>query len=483
MAQKISLGSFWGRLGTGVGEGLAEQMPKEMDRSRMKKDLKKFEDEASGLTPLQQTSRLASVYGMTPGMMQNFKDVIMQQNLSDAYRRAAEGDKGGGPVPSEQERREVDKLTSKQVRGEPGKMRDMGIPVPQERRIDRQAQPARGEMIRESTRPPETQAAGTQPPFQMQQQSTAQIQPGQEGERIVQRNALESGFLPQKPWSAQKKMQEILQFRKAGFTPQQSEALASEKEQRELTAPAAEQEQQTYLTDVQKQLRSAITAQLKKRGAYESITGDMLANLENIGEDMLRTDPTATVDKVGDQLAKLSLDFAKAKSGFNTLARTTGVESAFQGAKTLNKLEDYSEIFKKMGASEEYKDALISDMGLSSQGASKIAFPLSKNIKSFVNQFRLPDRTAPLAGDLDKHSRKAANEVIENITPDDSLQAIAFALRQKAGINEKSFFNELRRPENKEKLNDRQLRELAQGESNVTRSWGDFLVFPLMWGR
>lgn len=79
MAQKISQGNIFGRLGSGIGQGLAEQIPKEIEQYQLKSGLKDFSENSQGLDPMQQLAKIASVRGVTPQMIQSFSELAKQQ--------------------------------------------------------------------------------------------------------------------------------------------------------------------------------------------------------------------------------------------------------------------------------------------------------------------------------------------------------------------------------------------------------------------
>lgn len=76
--------NVFGRIGTGIGKGLAETLPKEIERGRLSEGLKQFEKESGDLTPLQQYTRLTGIPGITPQMIQAFPEVLKQQNQAKA---------------------------------------------------------------------------------------------------------------------------------------------------------------------------------------------------------------------------------------------------------------------------------------------------------------------------------------------------------------------------------------------------------------
>ncbi len=81
----IKQGNIFGRVGTGIGKGLAEQVPKEIERGRLASGLKEL-GEQKGLSPFQQFTGLASTPGITPQMLQSGSDILRQQNYLDAIK-------------------------------------------------------------------------------------------------------------------------------------------------------------------------------------------------------------------------------------------------------------------------------------------------------------------------------------------------------------------------------------------------------------
>lgn len=100
MAQKISQGNIFGRIGSGVGQGLAEQIPKEVDRSRLSsglEDLSKQKD----LNPQEYLAKAVGIPGAMdrPALIQAFSDLARQQAFSKMYSDA-QGEKQKPYVPS-----------------------------------------------------------------------------------------------------------------------------------------------------------------------------------------------------------------------------------------------------------------------------------------------------------------------------------------------------------------------------------------------
>lgn len=92
MAQEIKQGSLFGRIGSGIGKGLAEQLPEEITRGRLSAGLKNL-SEKKDLTPFQQFAGLISQPGMTPQGIQTGGDILRQQNYINAIKN--QYDEGG----------------------------------------------------------------------------------------------------------------------------------------------------------------------------------------------------------------------------------------------------------------------------------------------------------------------------------------------------------------------------------------------------
>jgi hypothetical protein len=113
MAQRIKKASIFGRVGTAIGKGLAEQVPKEAENYRLRTGLKSLADQADkgNLSPAQFLAQAAGTYGATPQMIQSFGDLARQQNYLKSVDNQYQGnqDKSGnqngnkGYVPSAEE--------------------------------------------------------------------------------------------------------------------------------------------------------------------------------------------------------------------------------------------------------------------------------------------------------------------------------------------------------------------------------------------
>lgn len=77
--------SIFGRLGTGIGQGLAEQLPKEIERARLGSALDQL-GKQQGLDPWQQYTGLVKAAHEYPQVVQSGADILRQRGISQGFR-------------------------------------------------------------------------------------------------------------------------------------------------------------------------------------------------------------------------------------------------------------------------------------------------------------------------------------------------------------------------------------------------------------
>ncbi len=88
-AQQIKQANIFGRIGTGLGKGLAEQLPKEVERNRLSSALQTL-GEQKGNTPFQNFSGLVGAAHEYPQVVQSGGDLLRQQSIIDSIKRQPE---------------------------------------------------------------------------------------------------------------------------------------------------------------------------------------------------------------------------------------------------------------------------------------------------------------------------------------------------------------------------------------------------------
>lgn len=99
MAQEIRQANLFGRIGTGIGKGLAEQIPKEIERNRLASGLQALEKDSGNLSPMQNLTRLASIPGALdhPQLVQSYGELAKQQARGQALIQGKNGQPGQKP--------------------------------------------------------------------------------------------------------------------------------------------------------------------------------------------------------------------------------------------------------------------------------------------------------------------------------------------------------------------------------------------------
>lgn len=483
MAQYIKQGNIFGRIGTGIGKGLAQQLPEEINRGRLSAGLKAFEGEHQNLNPMQQLARLAAIPGITPQMIQSFSELARINNQKNAYgNRAGQPGPGGRPQVEGGMRSSPD-LTEVKQANLLDQAANAGMPMQQE--FNPQANPMPQGGVNAA-------AAG----MVQNNQRTPNVTSNERVPEIVNEPQLADRTLTRPPWTPQQRDARIVDYMNQGFLVDQARELAADDEQRDLAEPAAYQKRLDELNAKSDQARQEFRRQLETKlqkggeGVFKDVTGEMLVNMERGMERDLRTHPNASFKDVANDWSNRALNVAKAKDQLSKLAQTTGLETFFKGDQTLNKMRSYQEIFKKAGNSEEYYNILRKNpdeggFGLSPQGAAAVAFPETKKVKEYVNSFK-PNNTKwsqwgplPDPEKIQANSRKAAIDIEKFIDADDSILTIARSLLEKdPNFDQNVFFQQLNEDQDLLRLNDRQRRELAEGTRDILPTWGDVKYLP-----
>jgi hypothetical protein len=110
-------------------------------------------------------------------------------------------------------------------------------------------------------------------------------------------------------------------------------------------------------------------------------------------------------------------------------------------------------------------------MGLSKGGAALIAYPRSEPVKNLMNKvgaIKTPAQT-----------RNFTEDLIKNMSPNDSVLAIARNMKQRyPGFDENAYFDYLRENQDRLGTNSRLIREINAGVSDFLPDWRDIGLFP-----
>lgn len=476
MAQYIKQAPLWGRIGTGFGQGLSEQLPKEMEHYQRKNELNRFAQNAGGMTPIQQVAGASSIYGATPQMIDSLTQVAKLDNRRNATANLA-GQQGPAASANLEDVQRA-KILDEASRGNaPMQNQNGAVNL-------RQA----GEAIRQGPKP---------------NQEQPQPRVGN-----VNENPFNPNSFAKQPWPTQQVAQRANEYGQMGFTPDESWTRAKEDEAKDLATSATLDEQQKQVAARQERAREEFDRQLEQKtqkkgeNLFRDVPGPVKTKLERGMMRELRTSPNAVLESIADKWSDKGLEVAKASDEFYKDAATWGPEHWTRGDQMLGNLKQKAKIFRDAEASEEYYNMLRfgnaegqetsqgkQGFGLSPQAAATIAFEPSEPVKGYISSFepknfktnqygRLPDYDK-----IQANAAKAAVEIGKKITTNDSILSIVRALQNKDPyFDTRSFIEQLREDQDDIGLNARQKREIGEDNSYFLPHWGDLKLFK-NWGR
>ena len=439
---KVKQPSLAGRLGTGFGQGLAESLPKEMERGRLSQGLQQL-GQQEGLSPFQRFAQLSSIPGITPQMIQSGSELLKQQGMRESAMKR--GGRSGQPS---------------------GQEFAQGIKDIQGMQFGGDRFQGRGSQAQGNRNENETINQFGQPQIQNENEIRPQAQ-------------------PMAPWTPQRFEQEVAdladQYPEMNFSELSQKA--KENEARYLAQPEAQRERDQFNRDQRKNLQTEFGSQLEdklqKKGSdvYGDITGENRQRAMRLAERELKTNPNATINEVVNKYTNKLLDMAKAKTGLKKFATGEFFNkiNPLKREDNRKRIESYSKIFKEAGNSEEFYNLLKSDFDLSPQGSASYAYKPSSNVEKYINKVKPTGKK-----DFSEHSRKYAIDLEPLLTSDDSILSIAHAIRQKDPLfDQSSFFNQIRDDQNDIGLSPLVQRELGEAEFQYVPTWGDILYLPL----
>lgn len=434
---EVKQGNIFGRIGSGIGQGLAEQVPKEIERHRLASGLREL-SEKKGLSPFQQFAELSAIPGITPQAIQSGSELLKYQNQGNAYRKGATASPR-----AEQQGMQI-------------------IPGPSSQN---------DQSIRDAQAP--------------NQQQTPNASSNENIPTAADANALNQQNLTRIPWTPQQRQATVADYIDQGFLPDQAKQLQADDEARDLGTPGAYKERLKDIEEAKAKVRDTLKrhleTKLQKTGenVFKDVEGRMILNAEKgMTRDLIKN-PKADIDNVANDWSERLYRTAISKDKMRTLGKTTGIENFLKGDTALKKLNEFQNIFKRSGNLEEFKNMLEGpDFGMSSQAAASVAYPPNEKINKFLSNYRSSIQYH--APQKLQEAKKAALDLEGDIGPDDSVLAIVRKLSENDPFfDQQSFLDQLSEDKDQLGLNDRQRLELAEGVRNILPNWADLIYLPI----
>ena len=454
MPTKIKQAPLWGRIGTGLGQGLASQIPKEIENYRHASGLRDLAESSQGLSPTQFLAKVGSVYGMTPQEIESFTELAKTQNTRNAY-------------------------TNPQNRGQQPNQTIAPKSSPDFRDIDF------ANLAKANNKNQQNQTENVQ--RQIQQSQNAPQGNFPEGQpQIVEQNPLNNKFLPAIPWTPEQKQEEIGRVwdQHPYLTFPEVSQIASDNERRYIESPEAYQKQQAYLEQQEDKVNQEVESQLRKKlhipanePIFSKLPGESQNRVERGVSNELRRNPNANVKDLVNKWTDRALFNEKQKSELQKISNRSFDEkiSPSKREANLDKLKSISKSFHEFGNSEEYYNSLKKDFGLSPEGAASIAYPLSKQSENYIRTIKPSNAENAYSNPV-----KYANDLVDYLTREDSLLSIAKNIKSKDPFFDiRAFLSEVRSIEDQLGLTDQQKLELnTRGTDDIFPNWGDIFLFP-----
>jgi hypothetical protein len=440
MAQVIEQGDLWGRVGKNIGEGLSEQLPKEVGNYRLSKALDKLEREGTATSPLQQWQSLRKS-GLDQSEISQALPLLRQSNINAESAKRTQQSNQTAPAPAPQQQQ-------MQPQGQQ--------PAPQQQQMQPQAVKKPSSIVT----PESTLAA------QEVWKPTPYEQKLSEAQQLSQQN-------PATYPTAQDALSEVdiketqrksdFDARQAGFTNQTALETQATKAFNEHLSEQLQKNMEKSFRDVWGPLQSDIKAKM-----FQDIVDGVPVSIaaKKYGEEALEI--AKTMQKLRD------------KSGFLQF---------FQGdAKTNKRLFDstFRDTFKKIDRLEDFQNILQSTQGLTPAYAANFAYPLEGNKKNYDYIKELPygaNKTLMAISEpgylynpkRGKELRNITDKLMENFNANDSPLTYALALSQK-GYDPRKFLDRVRSKWGK-KLNQKQSHDMEQANTINNKSLGDAWLY------
>ncbi len=448
MVQKIQQANIFGRLGTGIGQGLSQQIPKEIEHQRLRAGLESLANQSDqgNLSPAQFLAQAAGTYGATPQMIQSFGDLAKTQGMRNSFRNAG---------------------------GRPESNQPSSSPMTPKGQADRGLNDIKfGNMSPDNINRSVVQGEIPQGNF-----SSGEPQ-------IVEKNPLSPELQRNIPWTPEQRQSEISRVwdQNPYLTFPEVSQLVNDNERRYLESPEAYRQQQADLEETQNKVNDEIESQLRRKlqvpkdkEIWDKISGESHNRIERGVSRDLRKNPDSNVKDLVNKWTDRALENDKTKNVVNKMAARPLDEKLFKKGETLQRLKSASKSFKEFGNSEEYYNILQSDFGTSPEGAASIAYDLSNQAKDYVSKIKQSN-----SSDYQKNTIKHANNLPDYLTRNDSILSIAKNIKEKDPFFDiKGFLQEGKKIQDELGLSPFQKRELEErGVEDFFPNWGDIFLFP-----
>jgi len=446
MSYSVRPANLFGQIGGAMGKGLAESIPKEAERYRLKQGLQdlneRSNDPKNKMSAFEKFTELVTLPGTTPSIIDAASRLLRSQSIRESHEKNVSD--AGSNIP------------------------DSGIPERDQTASSRSLDDIDFANIKRK-------------PSSISQNVDA-----------IEYGALPESTKPVRSWTNQERSAEYVAARDLFGDDVSEETVENYLNQKEARGKAgAEYAQKLYdrIKNVQTELDNEFTVQKERKlqkqgeGTFSDLSGQDEQSLRELSYRKAIENPNKSTKTIIKELTDVALKSAKAKKQIEDLANT----SLFSGIGYLSKSPDeYRKLMKQNadimainGNYEPVKDFLVQKFGLSHHKAAQIVYDNSSGVeKAIKSNKKTPIVTAKMGLDQPKvsaeYGEKAAYRILEELKDSDSILKIINDSRiHDPYLDVSTMLDVFDR--NKQKLNERQLRELAKGTPELF-NWHDFWI-------
>ena len=461
----IPQANIFGRIGTGLGQGLAEQLPKEFERARLGNALDQLGQQTNN-SPWQNYTGLVKAAHEYPQIVQSGENLLRRQGIARGFESPGQG---RAPLPA---------AAPPGYPGAPG----MG---------QTPANVAPGVGAGRGGPPPSRTETGHEAG-----QNVASTESGQS--QVNPKNPLSPELQPKNRWTPQEWRQRYGQnlTQYPHLNEKEAEKLTNEDEARELAQPQGEQAKVETLKGIEERLNGRFRERLGLKlhtsvdpktgidGSLAKIPGTAQNNLiRGMAQDIV-DHPNKSEEDVINDWSERGADLAKTREQF--IGRTNSQLLALPPIPTLlnkqgvnREIDEDRDVYIKAGNQEEFYKDLQNYYGMSPVGSAYKAYPRSEPVDKYISNIKEPKITKGSFPDQPKKiANKIASDVAKIMGDKDSILAIAKAIKYKnPWFDDNSFYQYFSDNADNLRLNPEQRRQLGQS-GQLMGNWADFLILP-----
>lgn len=432
MSYSVRPGNVFGRIGEGLGKGLAESIPKEAERYRLRQGLEEL-NQKKGLTPAQKLATVGTLPGVSPTLMQGLANLYQMERIGAGYRDLAGKDDSV-----------TDSTQSKDGSTERGARPDSSKSI------------APKERILEGSESDDSRSMRT-------------------------KSELDPSLQPRMPYTQKERDSRVAEvydhFKDAEF----AKNYVDSEEKRYLAQPEFERQLQDYYDSVSQKFKTSLDKELytdlqkqDKKDLYRDISGEDINDMTDLGIKEMAKNPGMKVDDLTRKISRKALEASKARTKVEEEIGKWVSVSPEAFARALDGAREKVVIGDNY---ERYYNLLKEKQGMSDHVAAQAAYPISKEMKetlNLVSENPMKKGIAPYLGKYLKKNQEVeiARKVKDNIKENDSILKIMKLIRDKNEYFDFDIFlNEVRSGKNS--FNERQSRELNHADFPVVGNWGD----------